>query len=79
MFARASRALANYVENLAPFIAADLGLILTRHDAGAGAALWILARVIYLPLYMTGLPVVRTICWLVSLAGLAMMLRHLAA
>jgi uncharacterized MAPEG superfamily protein len=79
MFPRASRALANYVENLGPFVAADLGLMFTGHDAGAGAIVWILARIVYLPLYMAGVPVARTICWLISLAGLMTMLYRLAS
>lgn len=79
MFARASRALANYVENLGPFVAADLGLMVMHRQAGIGAALWILARVVYLPLYLAGVPVARTICWLASLGGLGVMLAHLAA
>ena len=36
---RATRALANYVENLGPFIAADVALILSNHAGGAGALL----------------------------------------
>jgi uncharacterized MAPEG superfamily protein len=79
MFPRASRALANYVENLAPFVAADLGLMVTGHHAGAGATVWILARLVYLPLYMAGVPLARTICWLISLAGLMMMLIRLVS
>jgi uncharacterized MAPEG superfamily protein len=79
MFPRASRALANYVENLGPFVAADLGLMLTGHDGGAGPTVWILARIVYLPLYMVGIPVARTICWLTSLAGLMTMLYRLAS
>ena len=79
MFSRASRALANYVENLGPFVAADLGLIFTGHHGSAGATAWVVARIVYLPLYMAGVPVARTICWLISLAGLATMLYRLAS
>ena len=75
---RASRALANYVENYGPFIAADLALIATQHAGGVGATIWILARIVYLPLYMAGIPFVRTGCWVISLVGLLMMLGRLA-
>src|SRR5271168_52102 len=51
---RALRALANYVENLGPFIGLDLALIITQHTGGLGAAIWIVARIVYLPIYLVG-------------------------
>lgn len=75
---RASRALENYVENLTPFVALDLALIATQQTGGAGAMIWILARIAYLPLYMMGIKYVRTGAWVVSLIGLLMMLGRLA-
>jgi uncharacterized MAPEG superfamily protein len=77
LFPRATRALANYVENLASFVAADLGLMVTHHTGGAGASIWLGARIIYLPLYLSGISFLRTLCWLVSLIGLGMMLMQL--
>jgi len=76
-FPRATRALANYVENIGPFIAADLGLIATQHTGGIGAAVWVVARIIYIPLYLSGVSYIRTMCWLVSLVGIIMMLLRL--
>ena len=38
---RATRALDNYVENLRPFVALDLGLLATHHTGGSGATVWI--------------------------------------
>ncbi len=78
MFGRATRALANYVENLGPFIALDLGLIVTNHHAGVGPALWIVARVLYIPLYLFGVLYGRTAAWALSLVGLVMMFVKLA-
>jgi uncharacterized MAPEG superfamily protein len=75
---RASRALANYVENLVPFIAVDLALIATQHTGGLGATIWILGRVIYLPIYLMGVVYVRTAAWGISIVGLLMMLARLA-
>ena len=75
---RATRALHNYVENLAPFVAMDLGLIATQHTGGLGATIWILARIIYLPVYLIGTPYVRTALWGISVVGLLMMLGRLA-
>ncbi len=78
MFGRATRALANYVENLVPFVAVDLALIATNHDGGLGATLWILARIVYIPLYLFAVNYARTAAWGVSLVGLIMMFAKLA-
>ncbi len=75
---RATRALANYVENLGPFIAMALALIATGHGGGLGATIWILARILYLPVYMMGTLYVRTGLWGISVIGLLMMLARLA-
>ena len=37
LFGRATRALANYVENLTPFVAVALALIVTQRTGGSGA------------------------------------------
>jgi uncharacterized MAPEG superfamily protein len=74
---RATRALHNYVENLVPFVALDLALIVTQHTGGLGATLWIIGRVVYLPIYLAGVPYVRTAAWLLSIVGLLMMLGRL--
>ena len=39
-----------------------------------GGWIWLGARVVYLPLYAAGVPVVRTLVWTVSVIGLAMVL-----
>jgi uncharacterized MAPEG superfamily protein len=75
---RATRALHNYIENLVPFVAVDLALIATQHTGGIGATIWIIARIIYLPIYLIGTKYVRTACWLVGVIGLLMMLARLA-
>ena len=78
LYPRATRALANYVENFTPFVAADLGLIATQHTGGWGATVWIVARIVYIPLYLGGVKIARTIVWVVSIVGLLMMLARLA-
>lgn len=75
--ARIQRALRNYLETLPAFIA--LALMLKVTDLGTagsatGAALWFWARVAYIPAYASGIPMVRSVAWFASLAGLAMML-----
>ncbi len=75
---RAERALANYVENLAPFVALDLALIATGHTGGLGATIWIIGRIAYLPIYLAGIVYLRTAAWVISLVGLLMMLARVA-
>ncbi|MGO8832401.1 MAG: MAPEG family protein [Roseiarcus sp.] len=75
---RATRALHNFTENYGPFVAMDLALIATGHTGGWGAALWLIARIVYLPLYLSGVVVVRTAVWSISIIGLLMMLGRLA-
>jgi len=75
---RATRALNNFTENYGAFVAMDLALIATGHTGGLGAAVWIIARIVYLPLYLVGIPVVRTAVWAISIVGLLMMLARLA-
>lgn len=72
---RLGRAQANLFETLPLFI----GAVLLAHAADVGTAhtvlgaeLYFWARVLYLPLYALGVPVVRTLVWLASVAGLAM-------
>src|ERR1700722_2655266 len=74
LYPRATRALANYVENFTPFVAADLGLIATQHTGGWGATVWIIARIIYIPLYIFGVSYARTAAWVLAIIGLLMML-----
>ena len=60
LFGRANRALANYVENFTVFAALDLALIATHQPGGWGPTTWILARILYLPLYLFDVIYVRT-------------------
>ena len=56
------------VENLVPFFAVDLALIATQHTGGIGAigaTLWIVDRIVYLPIYILGITYVRPAAWLV--------------
>lgn len=77
LYPRASRALHNYIENFVPFAAADLALIVTNHTGGWGATLWIVMRILYLPLYIAGVSPGRSIAWGLSLLGLIMMIWRL--
>jgi uncharacterized MAPEG superfamily protein len=80
LFGRATRALANYVENFTPFVALALALIVTQRTGGSGAlgaTIWILARIVYVPIYLFGVAYVRTAVWGISIVGLVMMLTRL--
>jgi uncharacterized MAPEG superfamily protein len=80
MFGRATRALANYVENFSPFAAVALALIVTQRTGGSGAVgatIWILARIVYIPVYLFGVVYARTAIWAISIVGLVMMLSRL--
>lgn len=73
---RLMRAQANFFETFPIFIAA---VILARtagtNDTTAlGAWLWLGGRVVYLPLYAFGVPLVRSLAWMVSLVGIVMVL-----
>lgn len=77
---RAQRALDNYKETYSAFIALVLGLTITNQTGGTGelgAWLWFAARVIYLPLYIFGVPWIRSAAYGVSLTGLGLMLVEL--
>lgn len=73
---RLERAKDNLREALPIFIALAL-LALTRgtnQEAEAqGALVFLIARVVYVPAYVSGIPWLRSLVWLVSMAGLLMM------
>jgi len=77
---RAQRALDNFKETYPAFIALALALAVASKTGGNGALgawIWFGARIAYLPLYLLGVPVVRTLVYLVSLVGLILMLTRL--
>ncbi|MFC0136267.1 hypothetical protein CR105_24905 [Massilia eurypsychrophila] len=80
--ARLQRAQANLFETLPLFAAA----VLIAHVAGhhseqtvLGCQLFLAARVLYLPLYAAGVPVVRTLVWTVSIVGMVMLFKVILA
>ncbi|EJW13109.1 Inner membrane protein [Rhodovulum sp. PH10] len=77
---RAERALKNLLETYPAFVGLLLALVVTGRTGGLGllgAHLWFWARVAYVPLYLAGVPVVRSLVWTVALAGLVTMLAAL--
>jgi len=78
IFGRATRALANYVENFTAFAALDLAFIASHHPAGIWPTIWILARIVYLPLYLFNVTYFRSLAWGVSFVAIVAMLVRLA-
>jgi uncharacterized MAPEG superfamily protein len=75
--ARLQRAQQNLFETLPVFAAA----VLIAHVAGRngdltfwGASLYLVARVLYVPLYAAGIPMIRSVVWLAGLLGLLLIL-----
>lgn len=76
-YARATRASHNFLETFAFFAAAVLMVMVTHSTSektALGAELYFWARVVYLPIYIFGIPFVRTLVWTVSIVGLVMVL-----
>ena len=73
---RLERARDNFMETLPLAVIGLFGVVLADKantiTATAGWV-WLAARVVYLPLYLAGVPHLRTLVWLVSLAGLMLM------
>ncbi len=70
---RLSRARRNFFETFPLFAAAILVAAIagnTGGHAGWGALLYLIARIVYLPLYALGIPYLRSLVWLASMIGL---------
>jgi uncharacterized MAPEG superfamily protein len=76
---RADRAANNQIEAMAMFLA----LVLAASIAGKapqvalGATVFFWARLIYWLVYLAGIPVLRTLVWLVSIVGLILILKEI--
>jgi len=75
--ARLLRAQANLFETLPLFAAAVLLTVIAQRTGPLthwGALIYLVARVVYVPLYAIGVSGLRTLVWVVSLAGLLMVI-----
>lgn len=78
--ARAARANANFLETFGFFAAAVLAVAVTGRTTphtALGAELYVGARLAYLPIYLAGIPYLRTAVWVVSLWGILQVLEAL--
>ena len=74
---RFNASFANFLVSYPAFIALVLMLAITNsaNDTTAlGAAIWFWARILHIPIHISGIAVIRTLVWLTSLAGLLLML-----
>ena len=74
---RLERSLRNFLETFPLFAAAALAVTITgkENDTSAlGAQIYFWARVVYVPVYASGIPIARTLVWTVSIIGLVMVL-----
>jgi uncharacterized MAPEG superfamily protein len=75
--ARADRAFKNFLETFSFFAAAILMVTLlqrTTPTSELGAHLYFWARVAYVPIYVTGIPYLRSAVWTVAFVGLLLVL-----
>src|SRR5690242_13272352 len=73
--ARLLRAQANLFETLPLFVAALLGAAAAGHLGPLthwGSIVYVVGRIVYLPLYAAGIPKIRTLVFSISLVGLVM-------
>jgi uncharacterized MAPEG superfamily protein len=74
---RLDRALQNFKETFPLFAVALLAVVISGRDSDLsryGAAAYLTARVIYIPLYALGIPYLRSLAWLMSMVGILMVL-----
>ena len=74
--ARSDRALRNFLETYGLFIALAVATELSdRSDMLTqwGAIIWFVCRIAYLPLYVAGIPMIRSLVWFISFIGLVLM------
>ena len=71
--ARAARANRNFLETFPFFAAAAVAIVTAKQNTihtALGAEIYVWARLAYLPIYLVGIPYLRTAVWAVSLWGL---------
>jgi uncharacterized MAPEG superfamily protein len=75
---RLDRALKNFLETFPIFAAALLACVSIGKTGGTltiyGAGLYVVARALYVPLYASGVAVVRTLVWTASMIGIVMVI-----
>jgi uncharacterized MAPEG superfamily protein len=79
---RFNASFSNFLVSYPAFISLVVIIALTNSNSdltALGAAIWFWARIAHIPAHVSGLPVIRTLVWAISIAGLVMMLHSLIA
>ncbi|MGW8246466.1 MAG: MAPEG family protein [Acidiferrobacterales bacterium] len=75
--ARLDRAKNNMMEALPLFLGLALLAVLNKNATSTqvvnGATVFLVARILYVPIYAAGIPVLRSLVWLTGMAGMLMM------
>ena len=74
---RLLRAQSNFFETFPLFASAVLIVAVSQtysHYSYWGSLIYLTARILYWPLYAFGIPVIRTLVWLISMVGLLLVL-----
>lgn len=75
---RAARASKNFQETYPAFVGLLLGVAFAGDDASEwgliGSWIWFIARIVYIPLYLAGIPYFRSFVWLISMVGMIAMM-----
>jgi uncharacterized MAPEG superfamily protein len=75
--ARMDRAYRNFMETFPLFAAAVLAVVLQNKSGGLshwGVMLYVIARVVYIPLYAFGVKYVRTAVWFIAVIGIVLLI-----
>ena len=78
--ARAVRASHNFLETFVFFAAAALAVVAAKQNTAhtaLGAEIYFWARLLYLPVYIIGIPYLRTAIWIASLWGMLQLIQPL--
>jgi uncharacterized MAPEG superfamily protein len=78
--ARAARANTNFLETFGFFAAAVLAVVVSKHNTphtALAAELYFWARLAYLPVYVIGIPYLRTAIWVIAFWGVLQMVEAL--
>lgn len=75
--ARLDRAFKNFLETFPIFIAAVVVVQLLSRNSSLtvlGSQMYLFARLVYVPIYAFGVPMLRTLVWTISMVGIALLL-----
>ncbi|MEO8113072.1 MAG: MAPEG family protein [Phenylobacterium sp.] len=75
--ARLDRAFKNFLETFPLFAAAVIACGMANKFGGMtlyGCAIYVLARAVFVPVYATGITIVRTLVWTASMVGILMVI-----